>query len=255
MEGAMAAENFNRIMDEIFRHEGGYVDHPRDPGGATNMGITIGTLRDWRGKAVTKDDVRRLTKDEARTIYRKRYWDAVCGDELPSGVDLCAMDSAVNSGPSRGARWLQRAVGADADGQIGTKTLSAADAADPTVTVQRMCDDRLSFLKGLGTWSTFGKGWARRVESVRSLALELAAAASAPVVVAPPVPTPRPAPIDIGRYSKLIGSLLGALSAWAVAQGLIPDGLFPPAQVEALATLLGAMVGTYLAPANTAPAS
>lgn len=253
----MAAENFDRIMDEIFRHEGGYVDHPSDPGGATNMGITIGTLRDWRGRAVTKQDVRSLTKAEAGEIYRKRYWDAVCGDELPSGVDLCAMDSAVNSGPSRGARWLQRAVGADADGKIGTKTLAAADAADPITTVQRMCDDRLAFLKGLGTWGTFGRGWARRVESVRSEALALARDSASVVVPAPtprPEPTPRPA-IDVGRYSKLIGSALGALSAWAVAQGLIPDGLFPAAQIDALATILGAMLGTYLAPANAPKAS
>lgn len=189
----MAAENFEAIMEHIFRSEGGYVDLKADPGGATNMGITIGTLRDWRGKPVTKADVRALTKEEARQIYRKRYWDVVCGDELPAGVDLCTMDSAVNSGPSRGARWLQRAVGADPDGMVGTKTLAATEAADPSVTIERMCDDRMNFLRSLPTWGTFGRGWSRRVESVRAEAHRLRQ--SAPILV--PTPAPRPTPEDI----------------------------------------------------------
>lgn len=194
-EPTMAAENFELIMDQIFRHEGGYVDHPSDPGGATNMGITIGTLRDYRGTAVTKADVRSLTKAEAREIYRKRYWDVVSGDELPSGVDLCTMDSAVNSGPSRGARWLQRAVGADPDGAVGTRTLSAVEGVEPSVIVNRMCDDRMNFLRGLKTWPTFGRGWTRRVEEVRAMALELA---KAPVVIT--APTPRS---DVGNPTAI----------------------------------------------------
>lgn len=186
-EATMAADNFALIMDQIFRHEGGYVDHPRDPGGATNMGITFATLRDYRGKDITKADVKSLTKTEAHEIYRKRYWEPVSGDELPSGVDLCVMDSAVNSGPSRGARWLQRAVGAKADGKIGTMTLAACEGIEPATIVNRMCDDRMNFLKGLSTWGTFGRGWTRRVEEVRAMALELA---KAPVTIA--IPTQRP---------------------------------------------------------------
>lgn len=189
----MASENFEAIMEHIFRSEGGYVDHPSDPGGATNMGITIGTLRAWRGGTVTKADVRALSKDEARQIYRKNYWDAVSGDELPSGVDLCTMDSAVNSGVSRGARWLQRAIGADPDGMIGTRTLAAVEAADPSLTIERMCDDRMNFLKGLRTWPTFGRGWQRRVDSVRAEAHKLRQ--SIPVTMPPP--PPRPTPEDV----------------------------------------------------------
>lgn len=180
-EAPMSAGNFETIMDHIFRHEGGYVDHPSDPGGATNMGVTIGTLRDYRGAAVTKDDVRNLTKAEAREIYRKRYWDLISGDELPSGIDLCTMDSAVNSGPSRGAKWLQRALGVKADGRIGTVTLAAAESAEAAVIIERMCDDRMDFLRSLSTWGTFGIGWTRRVEAVRSLALTLAKDAPEPV--------------------------------------------------------------------------
>jgi lysozyme family protein len=131
----MARKNFAACMAEIFAHEGGYVDHPKDPGGATNMGIMIGTLRDWRGGPVTKEDVRSLTKREAETIYRARYWNWVRGDDLRTGVDLVALDPAVNSGVRRGVQWLQRAVGVAADGKMGPLTLKAANDAMPVEAV------------------------------------------------------------------------------------------------------------------------
>lgn len=254
----MAAENFPTIMDHIFRFEGGYVDHPRDPGGATNMGITIGTLRAYRGgSAVTKDDVRGLSKAEAMEIYRKNYWNAISGDELPSGVDLCTMDGAVNSGPSRGARWLQRAVGAEADGKIGTQTLAKAEAADARTTVERMCDDRMGFLRGLSTWATFGKGWKSRVDSVRSLALQLV---EEPHTVAPEAPVTAPAPAATGSpTSKATGGAVGAglpsvLLLLAVKLGIIPaDVASDPETVlllTAVLTAAGGWIGAYLAPRN-----
>jgi len=206
----MAAKNFPEIMDHIFKFEGGYVNHPSDPGGATNMGITIGTLRSFRGTAVTIADVKALKKSEAMEIYRKNYWDKISGDELPSGVDLCTMDSAVNSGPGRGAKWLQRAVGVKADGGIGTTTLSAVETADPETTIKRMCEDRMNFLKGLSTWGTFGKGWGSRVAAVEKLALKLHAEddepkENQPVPVTPaPSPSVELSPLTIDDYLKLI---------------------------------------------------
>lgn len=94
----MAAANFERALALVLVHEGGYVDHPAYPGGATNLGITIGTLSDWLDRAATKAEVRALTKATVAPIYRKNYWDAVRGDDLPSGVDYCVFDFAVNSG-------------------------------------------------------------------------------------------------------------------------------------------------------------
>jgi lysozyme family protein len=170
----MARDNFAACMVEIFAHEGGFVDHPRDPGGATNMGITIGTLRDWRGGPVTKEDVRSLTKREAETIYRAKYWNPVRGDDLKHGVDLVTFDPAVNSGVRRGVQWLQRALGAEPDGRMGPATLGAASAADPVATIKRACAIRMGFLQGLGTWSTFGRGWSRRVARVEAVGVRMA---------------------------------------------------------------------------------
>lgn len=162
---------FRAALPVILRHEGGYVDHPRDPGGATNLGITIGTLSDWLGRPATKAEVRALTEKDVAPIYEKNYWHRVRADALPMGVNLVTFDAAVNSGPARGARWLQRAVGATPDGQVGPLTIEATNRADPKTTIKRATDDRLNFLQGLRTWSTFGRGWGRRVGEIRALGL------------------------------------------------------------------------------------
>jgi len=159
-------------MAEIFKHEGGYVDHPRDPGGATNMGITHITLAKYRNKPVAKADVRALTIAEARRIYRLRYWDKVHGDYLPYGYDLVTMDGAVNSGPARGVKWVQKAVGARVDGVMGGETLEATRQGGPNG-ISRACGARMGFLRGLRHWDAFGRGWSRRVASVEAVALRM----------------------------------------------------------------------------------
>ena len=176
-------ENFAACLAETLRHEGGWSDHPKDPGGATMKGVTLDTYRRWRPGA-TKAQLRAITDAEVAAIYRKGYWDAVNADDLPAGLDLVAFDGAVNSGPSRGAKWLQAGVGAKQDGKVGPATIAAARAYDTRTAVNRACDARLAFLKTLGTWPTFGKGWSRRVASVRSTALAMAA---------PTRPAPKPA--------------------------------------------------------------
>lgn len=176
-------ENFAACLAETLRHEGGWSDHPKDPGGATMKGVTLDTYRRWRPGA-TKAQLRAITDAEVAAIYRKDYWDAVNADDLPAGLDLVAFDGAVNSGPSRGAKWLQAGVGAKQDGKVGPATIAAARAYDTRTAVNRACDARLAFLKTLGTWPTFGKGWSRRVASVRSTALDMAT---------PARPAPKPA--------------------------------------------------------------
>lgn len=168
-------QNFDLAMREILLHEGGYVDHPKDPGGATNMGITFETLQRWRGKPITKQDVKDLTREEVIKIYRVLYADPVMFDQLPSGLDLAVLDFGVNSGPKRAIIGLQRLLGVADDGKLGPITLKAvSEIKDVKTFINRYQDDRLRFLKQLSTFPTFGKGWTRRVESVRKASLELA---------------------------------------------------------------------------------
>jgi lysozyme family protein len=170
-------DRFAACVAEVLRHEGGYVDHPRDPGGCTNRGITRRTLEGWRREPVTCADVRALTEAEARAIYRAHYWNTVHGDEVPAGIDLVTFDAAVNSGRRRAALWLQQALGVTADGVIGPRTLRAARGAnDRAAIIARACELRLAFLRSLDTWPHFGRGWSRRVREVRATALAMAGA-------------------------------------------------------------------------------
>ncbi len=215
----MARDNFAACMAEIFAHEGGYVEHPNDPGGATNMGITIGTLHEWRGVPVTRDDVRSLTRREAETIYRARYWNPVRGDDLRAGVDLVAFDPAVNSGVRRGVQWLQRAVGVAADGKMGPVTLKAAAAATPVDTIKRACAARMGFLRGLRTWDTFGRGWSRRVARVEAVAIRMALEAS----TLPARPTLIAEKADAGAKARRDGTSAGGVAVGGGAGTTLAD--------------------------------
>lgn len=170
-------DNFGRSLTLVLASEGGYVDHPRDPGGATNRGVTLATLSAWRGRPCSKAEVKALTQVEAGDIYRAKYWNNVRADELPVGVDFVVFDYAVNSGPSAASKTLQRVVGVTADGIIGAFTIRAVTRYIAVHGAARLigayCDRRLSFLKSLNNWLTFGRGWGSRVEKVRTEALKM----------------------------------------------------------------------------------
>lgn len=171
----MAVSNFDACLKFTLQYEGGYVFHKKDPGGETNLGITKRVLEGWRGRGVSSAEMKALTRMEAGMIYRANYWNAVGGDLLPAGIDLVVWDYGVNSGPSRGIKALQKALGVKVDGHIGPATKSAAKAADPRAIVNAVCDERRRFVRGLNTYSTFGKGWERRIAAVRALGLQMAA--------------------------------------------------------------------------------
>jgi lysozyme family protein len=167
---------FDDCLNHVLEHEGGFVDHPADPGGATNLGVTKDTWERWVGHGVSVDAIKALTVADVTPVYRDKYWArAKCG-ELPVGLDYCVFDTAVNSGPGRAVKFLQEVVGATPDGAIGPLTLRAVHAMNPREVIDGYCDKRLAFLQELKTWPTFGRGWGRRVDEVRRTAHEMLAA-------------------------------------------------------------------------------
>jgi lysozyme family protein len=162
----MSASTWPVAFEALLKHEGGFVNHPRDPGGMTNLGVTRRVWEEWTSHPANEADMRGLTPGMVEPLYRDRYWKKVRGDELPTGVDLAVFDCAVNSGPGRAAMLLQQAIGVWPDGVIGPKTMAAIKEDEATEIVDRFCELRLLFLRGLPTWPTFGKGWERRVKEV-----------------------------------------------------------------------------------------
>lgn len=176
----MVASSFKAALARVLVHEGGYVNHPRDPGGATNQGITQRTYEAYRrGKKQRTRNVRSLTVPERDDIYRHQYWDAVEGDKLPEGVDYVLFDGAVNSGSKQSIKWLQRALGSayrgPIDGVIGLGTLAALDEIENLDSlIDRICDRRMIYLRALEHWPTFKRGWTARVAGVRSVGQAMA---------------------------------------------------------------------------------
>ena len=166
--------NFPQCFALVLKNEGGYVDNPSDPGGATNLGCTKATWEAWVGHPVTKDDIKALTPNDVMPLYKAKYWDTIKGDDLPEGVDYAVFDFAINSGPSRPAKTLQSVLGVTpVDGQIGPATLAACETANPRDVATAVCESRLAFLQSLSTYATFGKGWSRRVLEVEKTAFNM----------------------------------------------------------------------------------
>ena len=218
----MATWTYDSALKRVLAHEGGYTNNPADPGGPTNYGITIADYRHYVKPHATAADVKAMPLEDAKRIYKARYWDALSCDNLPSGVDYAIFDYGVNSGIRRSAKVLQRIVGVSADGQIGPNTIAAVNTRNPSDLINSICDERLAFLKGLRTWSVFGRGWGRRVSDVRVIALAMA---NKPAQIPEArwstgqgkAPTPKPV------ASKAAGGIVaGAVAAAAVHQSGMP---------------------------------
>jgi lysozyme family protein len=192
---SLPSKDFTDCVALVLQYEGGNDDDPRDPGGRTSRGILQREWDVWRQTHPgLPSDVWQAPQDQIIAIYDEKYWEPLCCDSLPGGVDLAVFDYGVNSGIGRSAKVLQGFVGTDVDGEIGPKTIAATAQVNASSLINRICDERLTFLQGLGTWQTFGRGWTNRVQGVRHTALGLVGAA-APVPPTPaPVP-PAPAPI------------------------------------------------------------
>lgn len=159
-------DNFDTIFEKLIGHEGGYTRHRQDRGNWTSGRVGVGELKGTKygisAMAYPKLDIKNLTLEDAKAIYRHDYWDVVRGDELPSGIDYIVFDIAVNHGPNDAIRWLQDAVGTTVDGKFGPKTLSAVWASDPVRTITKIGITRMHDYISLSTFNTFGRGWTRR---------------------------------------------------------------------------------------------
>jgi len=165
--------NFDKCLHMLLEHEGGYVNHPSDPGGMTNLGVTKRVYDEWIGRESTEQEMRDLKPEDVAPIYRKNYWSRLRLDDVGSGIDWSLFDFSVNSGPSRPAKALQRAVGAVADGAIGPKTLQLVAEKDPEFVIDYIYTVRQAFYESLRTFDTFGRGWTRRNKETLEQALSM----------------------------------------------------------------------------------
>jgi lysozyme family protein len=163
-------DNFDHCLRLVLKHEGGFVNHPKDPGGMTNLGVTKRVWESWVKREVTEKEMRDLKPSDVRDLYKKMYWDACRCDELPSGVDYSAFDFAVNAGPKRSIITLQRSAGVKDDGIFGPGTMNAVLKADQIQLIGLYFNARADFYKQLKTFETFGKGWMQRANEVALMA-------------------------------------------------------------------------------------
>ena len=163
-------ENFAKALDLVLQSEGGWSDHPSDPGGATMKGITMDVYRRHKQRTVSKMELRQITQAEIEDIYHDGYWTPSHCDDLPSGVDYLVFDFAVNAGPGRGAKTLQAALGVTQDGLIGPITMAQVNASDPKALISAYSAAKERFYRSLSTFPTFGVGWLNRIRIVRAYA-------------------------------------------------------------------------------------
>ena len=175
--------NFDECLAMLLEHEGGFTADKRDKGnagdghgnqGSTMLGVTSRVYADWTGKPAPIEVMEALTPDDVAPIYKKNYWDRVKGDQLPSGVDWCAFDWAVNSGSGRPAKAIQRAVGATQDGAIGNQTLGLIAEQEPKFIIDYVYTVRQAFYESLDDYKHFGRGWSRRNTETLHQAMKMA---------------------------------------------------------------------------------
>ena len=172
-DNSMAKSQYDKCLEIILHHEGGYVNHPKDPGGETNLGVTKRVYEEWGGKKKMKD----LKVADVAPIYEKNYWARCKCDDLPNGLDLCVFDFGVNAGIKRAGRFLQKMVGASPDGAVGPNTLKKVNEWIEQHGVEHAIksyqEARQGYYESLRHFKTFGKGWTRRVTETTETALKM----------------------------------------------------------------------------------
>jgi lysozyme family protein len=162
--------NWPASIELVLKSEGHFVNHPSDPGGMTNLGVTKKAWEAWVKHPVDETEMRGLTPEIVAPFYKARYWDACKCDQLPLGVDYAVFDFAVNAGVGRASRTMQTALGTAADGIVGPATIGVATNADPDEFLEKFSAAKEQFYRNLPTFEHFGKGWLRRVSEVKQAA-------------------------------------------------------------------------------------
>jgi lysozyme family protein len=167
-------QNFRDCLELVLKHEGGFVNHPKDPGGMTNLGVTKKVWEDWIGHEVDEKAMRALTPAIVAPMYEMKYWRTSYCEKLPRGLDLLVFSMAVNAGSGRSVKLLQDAIGVVADGVIGPNTMARINEANVETLIDSFSEARRQFYRGLKTFPVFGKGWLSRTDSERLEALDMA---------------------------------------------------------------------------------
>ena len=167
-------KNFRDCLDLVLKHEGGYIDHPKDPGGRTNFGVTQRVWEEWVGHPVTEKDMRELTPEIVAPMYEMRYWRTSYCEKLPRGLDLLVFSMAVNAGAGRSVKLLQDAIGVLPDGVIGPNTMAKINEANVETLIDKFSEARTAYYKGLKLFPVFGRGWLNRTDKERLEALQMA---------------------------------------------------------------------------------
>jgi lysozyme family protein len=249
----MVASSYEECLRRLLVHEGGYSNHPADPGGPTNFGITIGDYRRYVKADATAADVRAMRVDVAKRIYREKYWAALRCDDLPAGVDATVFDYGVNSGIGRAGKVLRRVLGLPDDaGGVTDDVLRELAKRDPSAVIAAINDERLRFLRSLRTWPVFGAGWSRRVAEVRAFSLALATSA-------PSTPAPQQAPAASHASAKSVVAVPKSVrTAVVVAAGAAAGaagsahvvGMPPLVSLAVFAAVVAAAAGILALPAR-----
>jgi lysozyme family protein len=164
---------FKKCLELVLKSEGGYIDHPKDPGGRTNLGVTQAVWEEWLGHPVSEKDMKAFTPEKVAPMYEMKYWRTSYCEKLPQGLNLLVFSMAVNSGSGRAVKLLQRCLGLVEDGVIGARSMAKIQECSAVDLVERYSATRKAFYESLKLFPVFGNGWLNRCDKERLEALEL----------------------------------------------------------------------------------
>ena len=166
------ASNFQECLDLVLKSEGGWVNHPSDPGGETNLGVTKAVWEEYVGHPVAS--MKNLTKDDVAPLYELKYWRTCYCEVLPRGLDFVVFSMGVNAGPGRSVKLLQQSLGCVPDGVIGPRTRELISTNNSANLIAKFSETRREYYRSLKSFPTFGKGWVARVDREEQEALNMA---------------------------------------------------------------------------------